>query len=340
MHALFEKSSCTPFLHGVKYKVDICLFLIDAQIRTMQTDRKGKRGILKEMVDSKEKSIIPSRGNRNRILLLILQGVIIGIGGILPGISGGVLCVIFGLYQPVIEVLSSPVKNLKKYWKIIIPVGLGVGLGFLGCAGLVSTFMEKNSQAAVCVFIGLIVGMLPDLWKDAGREGRKGPSIPALIISFLIFLGLLLFLRAGISMEITPNAGWYMFCGIAWGLSIVVPGLSSSSMLIFFGLYQPMLEGMARLDFSVLIPLGIGACLIVFTLSRAVNHFFAKHYALASHIILGIVVATTVMIVPTKFSGTSGLLICLACAAGGVLAAAGINRLCSRIAEQRVTENQ
>ena len=62
----------------------------------MQTDRKGKRGILKEMVDSKEKSIIPSRGNRNRILLLILQGVIIGIGGILPGISGGVLCVIFG----------------------------------------------------------------------------------------------------------------------------------------------------------------------------------------------------------------------------------------------------
>ena len=149
MHALFEKSSCTPFLHGVKYKVDICLFLIDAQIRTMQTDRKGKRGILKEMVDSKEKSIIPSRGNRNRILLLILQGVIIGIGGILPGISGGVLCVIFGLYQPVIEVLSSPVKNLKKYWKIIIPVGLGVGLGFLGCAGLVSTFMEKNSQAAV-----------------------------------------------------------------------------------------------------------------------------------------------------------------------------------------------
>ena len=292
------------------------------------------------MERSKEKNVTSSRSDLGRILLLILQGAIIGIGGILPGVSGGVLCVIFGLYQPVIKVLSNPFANLKRHWRIIIPAGIGVGLGFLGCAGLVSTFMEKNSQAAICVFIGLIVGMLPDLWKDAGREGRKGPSIPALIISFLIFLGLLLFLRAGISMEITPNAGWYMFCGIAWGLSIVVPGLSSSSMLIFFGLYQPMLEGMARLDFRVLIPLGIGACLIVFTLSRAVNRFFEKHYTLASHIILGIVIATTVMIVPTEFSGTSGLLICLACAAGGVLAAAGINRLCSRIAEQRVTENQ
>ena len=292
------------------------------------------------MESSKEKNVTSSRSDLGRILLLILQGAIIGIGGILPGVSGGVLCVIFGLYQPVIEVLSNPFANLKRHWRIIIPAGIGVGLGFLGCAGLVSTFMEKNSQAAICVFIGLIVGMLPDLWKDAGREGRKGASIPALLISFLVFLGLLLFLRTGISMEITPNTGWYVFCGVAWGLSIVVPGLSSSSMLIFFGLYQPMLVGMARLDFSVLIPLGIGACLIVFTLSRAVNRFFEKHYALASHIILGIVIATTVMIVPTEFSGTSGLLICLACTAGGVLAAAGINRLCSRIAEQRMAENQ
>lgn len=290
-----------------------------------------------ERSEKKEKT---SRGEKSRLLLLILQGIIIGIGGILPGISGGVLCVIFGLYQPVIEVLSNPVANLKRYWRLILPAGIGVGLGFLGCADLVSTFMEKNSQAAVCVFIGLIVGMLPDLWKDAGREGRRGAPIPAMILSFLLFTGLLLFLRTGISMEITPNFGWYVFCGIAWGLSIVIPGLSSSSMLIFFGLYQPMLEGMARLDFAVLIPLGLGACLIVFTLSKAVSRFFAKHYALASHIILGIVLATTVMIIPANFSGSSAILLCLGCLAAGIVAAAGINRLCSRIAAQQMRESQ
>lgn len=292
------------------------------------------------MKELKEKRKMSSQGERNHLLMLILQGAIIGIGGILPGVSGGVLCVIFGLYQPVIAVLSSPIANLKIYWRLILPVGVGVGLGFLGCAGVVSTFMERNGQLAVCVFIGLILGMLPDLWKDAGRDGRKGAPVPAMIVSFLFFLGLLFFLKTGISMEITPNFGWYIFCGVAWGLSIVVPGLSSSSMLIFFGLYQPMLVGMARLDFGVLLPLGIGACLIVFTLSRAVNRFFAKHYALASHIILGIVVATTVMIIPTDFSSARGLLLCLICIAGGVLAAVGINRLCNGIAAQRMAENQ
>jgi hypothetical protein len=126
----------------------------------------------------------PGRGNRNRLLLLILQGAIIGVGGILPGISGGVLCVIFGLYKPVIEVLSNPLTNLKYHWKLIIPVAIGVGLGFLGSAGAVSVFMERNAKAAVCVFIGLIIGMIPGLWKDAGQQGRTSASVPSMIGSF------------------------------------------------------------------------------------------------------------------------------------------------------------
>ena len=109
------------------------------------------------MNDTKENNMKPNRGDRNRLLLLIIQGAIIGVGAILPGISGGVLCVIFGIYKPVIEVLSNPVANLKYHWKLIIPVAIGVGLGFLGSAGAVSAFMERNSQAAVCVFIGLIL---------------------------------------------------------------------------------------------------------------------------------------------------------------------------------------
>ena len=291
------------------------------------------------MEDVRVKCNKPGHGNRNRLLLLILQGAIIGVGAILPGISGGVLCVIFGLYKPVIEVMSNPFVNLKYHWKLIIPVALGVGLGFLGSAGAVSTFMEKNAAAGVCVFVGLILGMLPGLWKDAGQQGRTPASVPSMICSFGLFLALLLLLKSGDSMDITPDTFWYGICGVAWGLSFVVPGLSSSSMLIFLGLYQPMLAGMARLDFSVLIPLGIGALAVVLTLSRAVNALFNKHYSLASHIILGIVAATTVVIVPTDFSGTGQLAVCGACVIAGIGAAIAISRICDKIAAQRMEEN-
>lgn len=270
--------------------------------------------------------------------MLIVQGAIIGIGGIVPGVSGGILCVIFGLYQLVIAVLSNPIANLKTHWQLIIPVGIGVGLGFLGCAGLVSTFMEAYGDEAVCVFVGLILGMLPDLWKDARKNGTTRGSIPAMIISFVVFTVLLLSLQRGMTLDITPNTGWYIFCGIAWGLSIIVPGLSSSSMLIYFGLYQPMLDGMARLDFSVLMPLGIGACGVVFTLSRAVNRLFARHYSLASHIILGIVVATTVPIIPRRFESVGAFAIDMICIVIGIVCALTISRICERIAAQRAQE--
>lgn len=267
--------------------------------------------------------------------MLVLQGAIIGVGGILPGVSGGILCVIFGLYQLVIAVLSNPIANLKTHWRLIIPVGIGVGLGFLGCAGLVSTFMDTYGDEAVCVFVGLIVGMLPDLWKDARKNGVTRGSVPAMLVSFAAFTALLLALQQGMHLDITPNTGWYLFCGIAWGLSIIVPGLSSSSMLIYFGLYQPMLDGMAKLDFSVLLPLGIGACGVVFTLSRAVNRLFAKHYSLASHIILGIVVATTVPIIPRQFGSVSQFIVDMLCIAGGIAAAIAISRICEKLAAQR-----
>lgn len=292
------------------------------------------------MSDTNGKLNNPNRGNRNRLLLLVLQGAIIGVGAILPGISGGVLCVIFGLYKPVIEVMSNPLVNLKYHWKVIIPVALGVGLGFLGSAGAVSAFMEKNAVAGVCVFVGLILGMLPDLWKDAGAQGRTPASVPSMIGSFAVFLALLTFLKTGVSMDITPTVFWYGVCGIAWGLSFVVPGLSSSSMLIFLGLYQPMLAGMARLDFGVLIPLGVGAALIVLTLSRAVNILFEKHYSLASHIIFGIVLATTAVIVPTDFAGAGQLAVCGACVIAGIGAAIAISRICDKIAVQRMEENK
>ena len=67
------------------------------------------------------------------VLLRLVQGFIIGAGGILPGISGGVLSVIFGIYRPVMEVLAHPLNGLRRHLSLLLPVGAGAILGFL-CA--------------------------------------------------------------------------------------------------------------------------------------------------------------------------------------------------------------
>ena len=134
----------------------------------------------------------------------ILQGALIGLGAVLPGISGGVLSVIFGIYKPIMELLSNPFANFKTHVPKLIPVFIGGVIGFLGVANLLSFFLEKYPDPSVCLFIGLIAGMLPSLFREAGEQGRSTGSWISLLICmcaiFLILFGLKL-----TSVEVTPN---------------------------------------------------------------------------------------------------------------------------------------
>lgn len=103
-------------------------------------------------------------------LLRVLQGALIGLGAVLPGISGGVLCVVFGIYKPVMELLSNPFKNFKTHVPKLIPVIIGGIIGFMGIANLLAFFLEKYPDPSVCLFVGLIGGMLPSLFREAGEQ--------------------------------------------------------------------------------------------------------------------------------------------------------------------------
>ena len=135
--------------------------------------------------------------------LRILQGALIGLGAVLPGISGGVLCVVFGIYTLLMEFLADPFRKMKTHLPKLLPVIIGIAIGFLGIAGLLSFVLDRYPAPSVCLFIGLIGGMLPSLWREAGQKGRsKGSYISLLVASALIF-ALLLGLKV-LSVEISP----------------------------------------------------------------------------------------------------------------------------------------
>ncbi len=257
-----------------------------------------------------------------RWLFKLLQGVIIGTGAILPGVSGGVLCVIFGVYEPLMELLAHPIRTFKTHIKLLLPVLIGVLIGFIGLARLVDMLFKASSSIAIWLFIGLIAGMLPSLFKQGAKEGRPKSAWISLVITTVLMLGLLLWLQFGTKISIQPNIGWYLVCGVFWGLSFVAPGLSSSSILIFLGLYEPMTAGIANLSLEVLIPLAIGLVFFVFISARFIDNLFKKHYAVAFHIILGFVIASTIAIIPLQYTGTAlEIVLCAACFIAGFVIA-------------------
>ena len=95
--------------------------------------------------------------NAKQKWLLLVKGIIVGFGAIMPGISGGTLCVAFGMYKPLIEVFSKPREGLKKYWMILSLFIVGIAVGFIGLSGVAGWLMGKNSNAVTCAFIGFVM---------------------------------------------------------------------------------------------------------------------------------------------------------------------------------------
>ncbi len=264
-------------------------------------------------------------------LMRLLHGALIGVGSILPGVSGGVMCVLFGIYQPMMALLAHPFQAFKKYYRLFIPVGIGFVLGFVGLAKLVEWAFGENSNIAVCLFLGLIAGTVPSLWREAGERGRKRVDYIAMAIAFTALILILTLFRGASSVVSTPNGWWYLFCGAVWGLSLIVPGLSSSTILIFMGLYEPLTGAIGRLDIAAILPFVIGILAVAFGLAKPVEKMLEKEYSLSRHIICGIVLASAVMILPTSLNGFGEIALCVVCFAVGFVGAIWLDRFGQKI---------
>ena len=265
------------------------------------------------------------------ILLLIFQGALVGVGAVLPGISGGVLSVIFGIYKPLMEFLSNPGKTFRIHFPRLFPFFCGYILGFLGIANVLSFFLEKYPDPSVCVFVGLITGMLPSLFREAGEQGRSKGSYVSMILCMCAIFALLMGLHIT-SIEVAPNFFWYLFCGFCLALSLIAPGMSFSTLLMPLGLYTPFVDGIGHFNLNILIPGAIGAVVTVICLAKAVNALFRKYYSIAFHGIIGIVLAATIMILPLQsFSAPRTALLNVCCLLAGILAALALDRFNSGV---------
>lgn len=282
-----------------------------------------------------EKQARPEK-NVGSWILRFVKGMFIGSGFILPGISGGALAAVFGIYERIISFLAHITRNFKENVLFFIPVGLGGLTGVFILSFAVSFLLGSFETIMLWFFVGCIIGTVPALWKEAGKKGRDTKDMIILVVSFVVGF---LFLWQGSSLfgEVDQNFFTWMIAGGLIGLGLIVPGLSPSNFLVYMGMYKAMADGFKTIDLGVIIPIGIGGLVVVLSLSKVMDWVFARYYAPMFHFILGIVFASTVMIVPTNYAGFSFLAF-FACGVLCILGA-GLGWWMSRLEERYVPED-
>ena len=270
--------------------------------------------------------------SRGGWLFAMLKGALIGTGAILPGISGGVLCVVFGIYRPIMALLAHPIRELKRNGLFFVPILLGFAVGVLGISKLLQWVLIRWETPAMWLFIGLIVGTFPSLWKDAGSQGRTKGSLVAGVLTFAVMLPFLKLLTQASTVVLQPSIWLWAACGVLWGLGFIAPGLSPSSIFFVLGMMEPMMKGISELSLPVLLPMGIGLLACVLSLSQGIGWLLKNKFSVTMHMILGLTVASTVAILPFGAAKTwVDVLLYESCFILGCLIALWMDRMNSKL---------
>lgn len=236
-------------------------------------------------------------------VIRLLKGILVGIGAITPGLSGGVLAVVFGIYEPLMRFLANLRVKFMANVRYFIPVVVGVGLGVVGFSSVVDYAFTHFAAQFTWLFIGFISGTLPSLFKTSGANGRKAwhwVLLGAMAVGTYFFMSWMETIR---NVTMQPTFGSWILSGMLVGLGLIVPGMSPSNFLIYLGLYQPMASGIRQLDLGVIIPLALGLVIIILLLAKGIAWLFKKAYTFMYHFILGIVIGSTAAIIPGGVTG-------------------------------------
>ena len=212
-------------------------------------------------------------------LLNCIKGIFIGSGAILPGISSGVLCIIFGIYEKLLDSILNFFKNIKKNTKFLLPIIIGIAIGVLIFSNFLNYFLIKFPMQTKSIFIGLILGSIPSLLKKSTKNTNfKLHFLVFLLISFFIGVFLVILENYFTNINTTSFSLSYLFLsGFLMSIGVIVPGVSNTIILMLMGVYNIYLNSLSNLYFPVLIPMGLGLILGSFIFMKLTD-FLLKNF--------------------------------------------------------------
>lgn len=237
----------------------------------------------------------------NEFLYRLLAGFLMGVGCILPGVSGGVMAVSLGLFQPMVEALTGIFHDLRRHGLFLLPLGIGGLLGLLMGAEGLAYALNRWEVPMLYLFLGFILGGVPALCREAVQGGFRARYLCALLPGILLLLAMLsMGDRPQVSL-LTPFQ--WIFSGGLYALGTVVPGLSASFLLIQLGWYQQTLLAFSRLMLPELFFFAAGFAAVMLPGLFLIRWLLLRWPGYTHFAVLGLLAASVIPAIPAPRQG-------------------------------------
>lgn len=182
-------------------------------------------------------------------LILFIKGIVLGVAFVIPGVSGGTLAVLMGIYEELIEAASNfykSIANFKKYFMYLLPIGLGVVFSVAVFAKLIKFGLDKAPIITILIFLGMIIGGIPALVRNVKGTKINLKDMTLMLVGLIIVISMLIFHKSNSNVVLTNmSISGYItlfLVGAIAAVTMVVPGISGSFTLMLIGYYEPVLN--------------------------------------------------------------------------------------------------
>lgn len=232
-------------------------------------------------------------------LMLVLKGIIVGLGKIIPGVSGAMLAITLDIYDKCIDAISNFTKQFKKNIYFLGYIGTGIVLSIGVFSNLVIYLLDNHFFVTMCLFIGLIIGGFPKIYSESQVNVKKRQHIFLILISFL----LIIFMNNLNSQHIIKTEANFfalILIGFVEAFAMIVPGISGTALLILLGYYEMVMFRFSQIfNFMELlstvkffIPFGLGMLIGVLVMSKLINFSFKNFKTETYSIIIGLIISS------------------------------------------------
>lgn len=252
-------------------------------------------------------------------LLDAVKGFIVGTANVIPGVSGGTLMLVLGIYEKLIGSLSNITKQFKKSFVTLLPILVGIALAIITMSRVITDCLVKYPFPTVMLFFGAVLGGLPMLFARVKKEKVKPVYLLILAITFALVLSLL-FLGEGGNADLSHmNPLKYLvviFMGAIGSATMVIPGVSGSALLMTLGYYHPIYGAIGDLtksgsdkvhDLIIASAFAIGVVVGILAVAKLINMLLTKYEVPSYWGIIGFVIASALVIIFQNFFMVDGV---------------------------------
>ncbi|MBR6498192.1 MAG: DUF368 domain-containing protein [Clostridia bacterium] len=259
-----------------------------------------------------------SENSVGQIIYRVVAGILFGFANVIPGVSGGTVMVVLGLYERIIGIITDFFKKIKTEWKFFLPIVIGMGIAILLFGKVMSGLLSRHADVTQMFFIGIIIFSIPGIFRRAAYNEKKKLDIkPLHVVIFLLVLALMVFMflsDASAQKEAIKNAedasaeytadhsAFRLVMLVVYGAiacsTMIIPGISGSLVMVMLGQYKAVIDAVAHFDIVTLLPFGVGCVLGLVFVAKLIRWLMKNHSQATYSAILGFVIGSILPVFP------------------------------------------